>query len=107
MPYLHTRSDGSLLLSLYVQARSGRTVIVGLHGDAVKLRLSAPPVDGKANKALIAFWSKFLKIPKSAVTIKSGRQSRMKKNVLIGVNEQQVRDLIKMNHPAPRGGVSN
>ena len=95
MPYLYTRSDGSLLLSLYVQPRSDRNAIVGLHGDAVKLRLNAAPVDGKANKALIAFWSKSLKIPKSAVTIKSGLQSRMKKIVLTGVNEKQVRGLIE------------
>ncbi len=95
MPYLHTQADGSLLLSLYVQPRSGQNAIVGLHGDAVKLRLNAPPVDGKANKAVIAFFAKSLKIPKSAVTIKSGLQSRMKKILLTGVDEEQVRGLIE------------
>jgi uncharacterized protein (TIGR00251 family) len=95
MPYLQIRPDGSLLLSLYVQPRSGQNKIVGLHGDAVKLRLNAPPVDGKANKAVIAFFAKSLKIPKSAVTIRSGLQSRMKKIVLIGVDEEQIRGLIE------------
>ena len=95
MPYLQTQSDGSLLLSLYVQPKSGRDAIVGLHGDALKLRLSAPPVDGRANKALIAFWAKSLKIPKSAVTIKSGRQSRMKKILLTGADEEQIRRLVE------------
>ncbi|MCI5124456.1 MAG: YggU family protein [Candidatus Electrothrix sp. AR5] len=95
MPYLQTRPDGSLLLSLYVQPRSAQNAIVGLHGDAVKLRLNAPPVDGKANKAVIAFLAKSLKIPKSAVTIRSGLQSRMKKIVLIGVDEEQIRGLIE------------
>lgn len=97
MPYLHTQSDGSLLLSLYVQPRSGRNAIVGLHGDAVKLRLNAPPVDGKANKAVIAFLAKSLKIPKSAVTIRSGMQSRMKKILLTGVDEERLRNLIEPN----------
>ena len=95
MSYLHTRPDGSLLLSLYVQPRSGCDAIVGLHGDAVKLRLNAPPVDGRANKAVIAFFAKSLKIPKSAVTIKSGRQSRMKKILLTGVEEERLRGLIE------------
>ncbi|CAK8724152.1 UPF0235 protein DDY20_06620 [Candidatus Electrothrix laxa] len=95
MPYLQTQPDGGLLLSLYVQPRSGQNAIVGLHGDALKLRLSAPPVDGKANKAVIAFFAKFFKIPKSAITIRSGLQSRMKKVLLIGVAEEQIRGLIE------------
>lgn len=95
MPYLHSQPDGSLLLSLYVQPRGGQNAIAGLHGDAVKLRLSAPPVDGKANKAIITFFAKSLKIPKSAVTIKSGLQSRMKKILLTGVEEEQIRGLIE------------
>ncbi len=95
MPYLQIKPDGTLLLSIYVQPRSDRNAIVGLHGDAVKLRLTAPPVDGKANKAVIAFWAKSLKIPKSAVTIKSGLQSRMKKILLNGADEKQVRRLVE------------
>lgn len=95
MPYLQTQPDGSLLLSLYVQPKAGKNAIVGLHDDAIKLRLTAPPVDGKANKAVIAFWAKALKIPKSAVTIKSGLQSRMKKILLNGADEEQVRRLVE------------
>ncbi|MCI5114319.1 MAG: YggU family protein [Candidatus Electrothrix sp. LOE1_4_5] len=95
MPYLQTQPDGSLLLSIYVQPRSHRNAIVGLHGDAVKMRLTAPPVDGKANKAVIAFWAKSLKIPKSAITMKSGLHNRMKKILLKGVQEKQIRDLVE------------
>ncbi|MCI5133984.1 MAG: YggU family protein [Candidatus Electrothrix sp. AW2] len=95
MPYLQTQPDGSLLLSIYVQPRSHRNAIVGLHGDAVKMRLTAPPVDGKANKAVIAFWAKSLKIPKSAITMKSGLHNRMKKILLNGVQEKQIRDLVE------------
>jgi uncharacterized protein (TIGR00251 family) len=98
MSYLHTQPDGSLLLSLYVQPRSGRNAIVGLHGAAVKLRLNAPPVDGKANKAVIAFFAKSLKIPKSAVIIRSGLQSRMKKILLTGADEERLRNLIEQKN---------
>ena len=95
MPYLQTQPDGSLLLSIYVQPRSHRNAIVGLHGDAVKMRLTAPPVDGKANKAVIAFWAKSLKIPKSAITMKSGLHNRMKKILLNSVQEKQILYLVE------------
>jgi uncharacterized protein (TIGR00251 family) len=95
MPSLRTKSDGDLLLSLYVQPRSSRNEIAGLHGDALKLRLTTPPVDGKANKAVISFLAKSLKIPKSAVVIQSGLRSRTKKILLIGVDEEQVCCLLK------------
>jgi hypothetical protein len=52
-------------------------------------------VDGKANKAVIAFWAKALKIPKSAITIKSGLQSRRKKILLKGADQEQIRCLLE------------
>ena len=94
MPYLQTLSNGDLLLALYVQPRASRNELAGLHGDAVKLRLTTPPVDGKANKAVISFLAKLFKIPKSAILIKSGLQSRSKKIVLSGLEEQDVRCLL-------------
>ncbi len=94
MPYLKTQPDGSLLLALYVQPRSSRNEIAGLHGDALKLRLTTPPVDGKANRAVISFLAKLLKIPKSAILIKSGLRSRSKKLLLSGLDEQEARRLL-------------
>jgi uncharacterized protein (TIGR00251 family) len=94
MPYLQSLPDGNLLLFLYVQPRASRNELVGLHGDALKLRLTTPPVDGKANKAVIAFLAKLFKIPKSAVMIKSGLQSRSKKVLLSGLDEHDVRSLV-------------
>jgi uncharacterized protein (TIGR00251 family) len=91
MPYVQSLGSGDLLLSLYVQPRASRNELAGLHGEALKLRLTTPPVDGKANKAVISFLAKLLKIPKSAILIKSGQQSRSKKIVLSGVDEAQVR----------------
>jgi uncharacterized protein (TIGR00251 family) len=95
MPYLQSLPDGNLLLSLHVQPRSSRNELAGLHGDALKLRLTTPPVDGRANKAVIAFLAKLLKIPKSAIMIKSGLQSRSKKILLTGVSEEQLRRLVE------------
>jgi len=94
MSYLQTLPDGTLLLSLYVQPRSSRNELAGLHGDALKLRLTAPPVEGRANKAVVSFLAKLLKIPKSAILIKSGLQSRSKKLVLSRVHEDDVRRLL-------------
>ena len=89
-----------MILRVKVTPNASRSEILGWEehsttGRHLRVRLQAPPVDGKANKAVIAFFAKALKIPKSAVTLRSGLQSRMKKIVLIGVNEKQVRGLIE------------
>ena len=94
MPYLLTLPNGTLLLSLYVQPRASRNELAGLHGDGLKLRLTTPPVDGKANKAVVSFLAKLFKIPKSAIIIKSGLQSRSKKVLLSGLDEHEVRRLL-------------
>ncbi len=91
---LQTLSDGSLLLRLHVQPRASANAMAGLQGDALKLRLTTPPVDGKANKAVIAYLAKFFHLPKSAFFIKSGQQSRLKIVAIKGADEQQVRTLL-------------
>lgn len=65
-------------LTLHIQPGARKTEVAGLHGDALKIRLAAPPVDGKANAALIAFVAQRLDVAKSAVTLKSGQTSRRK-----------------------------
>lgn len=70
--------EGYYLVRVYVQPRASRNEVVGLHGEALKVRLTSPPVDGKANKALIAFFAKLLHLPKSAITLHSGHQNRNK-----------------------------
>lgn len=68
----------TVTLTLHLQPGAKKTEIAGLHGDALKIRLAAPPVDGKANAALIDFIAHTLKLPKAAVTLKSGQTSRRK-----------------------------
>lgn len=70
--------DGRLLLTLHIQPGAKKTEVCGLHGDALKIRLAAPPVDGKANAALLAFVANRLGLSKSAVSLKSGQTSRRK-----------------------------
>ena len=65
-------------LTLHIQPGAKKTEVAGLHGDALKIRLAAPPVDGKANAALVEFIAERLGLAKSAVVLKSGQTSRRK-----------------------------
>jgi uncharacterized protein len=100
---LQVRPDGSLLLLLHVQPGAARTELAGLHGDMLKLRLAAPPVDGKANKAAVAFIAQLLRLPKSAVVIRSGLASRDKKFLLTGIAEHEARSLLEQNRGSSTG----
>ena len=94
--WLRVAADGRITLTLHIQPGAKKTEFAGLHGDALKIRLAAPPVDGKANDALIKFVAETLKLPKSAVTLKSGQTSRRK-----GLTAQLVRATTKLpNWPA-------
>ncbi|MCC4115422.1 DUF167 family protein [Aromatoleum toluclasticum] len=77
--WLREAADGGLVLTLHVQPGAKKTEFVGLHGEAMKIRLAAPPVDGKANAALCAFLAAFCNVPKSAVALISGETSRAKR----------------------------
>lgn len=77
--WLREAADGSLVLTLHIQPGAKQTGFAGLHGEAMKIRLAAPPVDGKANAALCAFLADFCGVPKAAVTLVSGETSRAKR----------------------------
>ncbi|HXV91356.1 MAG TPA: DUF167 domain-containing protein [Gemmatimonadales bacterium] len=66
------------MLILQVQPRSPRTEVVGLHGDAIKIRLAAPPVDGAANAELVRFLAERLGVRRSDVAIVRGDTARRK-----------------------------
>ncbi len=68
-----------LVLNVRVQPKASRNQIAGPHGDAVKVMLTAPPVDGEANRQCIQFLAKVLKRPKSTLDIISGLTSRNKR----------------------------
>jgi uncharacterized protein (TIGR00251 family) len=72
------RQNRDLRLELQVQPRAKRDEVSGRHGGRLKLRLTAPPADGKANAALIAFLAGEFGVPKVSVEIIAGRSSRQK-----------------------------
>jgi uncharacterized protein (TIGR00251 family) len=85
MDFLSRLPDGRTLLAVYVQPRSSRTGIVGIHDQTLKVALTAPPVDDAANKSLVIFLSSFFKIPRKQVILHKGQQSRRKQVILEGL----------------------
>ncbi len=81
MPFLQEKSNG-IILKVFIQPRSSKNMIAGLHADALKIKLTAPPVDGAANKMCIEYLAKWLKVPKSSIEIVSGHKSRTKRLLL-------------------------
>ena len=79
MSWLSRAADGSVILTLHIQPGAKKTEFAGLYGEALKIRLAAPPVDGKANAALIAFLAKTCGVPKASVELVSGDTSRSKR----------------------------
>ena len=80
------RRDGDdLVLEVRVQPRASRSEIAGLHGERLRIRLQAPPVDGKANAALVEFMADLFAIPRARVTIEHGLTGRDKRLRLQGV----------------------
>lgn len=77
MTWLQPR-DAAARLTLHIQPGARKTEVAGLHGNALKIRLAAPPVDGKANAALIEFVAARLGVAKSSVSLVSGQTSRRK-----------------------------
>ena len=69
---------GEISLSVYVQPGAKRTEFAGVHGEALKIRLAAPPVDGRANACLIEFIADFCHLPKREVYLLSGDCARQK-----------------------------
>ena len=84
--------DGHLLLRLRVQARAGRSGLSGHRDGALKVRVSAPPVAGAANKAVVALLADALGVPKGRIALVSGQGSRDKR-VAIDVDQQRAAQL--------------
>jgi uncharacterized protein (TIGR00251 family) len=79
------------VLQIKAAPNSVQDEIQGWLGDSLKVRIQAPPTDGKANERLCAFLAETLCLPKGAVTLVSGASSRQKRVSIRGLSEQQVR----------------
>jgi uncharacterized protein (TIGR00251 family) len=87
-----TETAGSVGFAVKVHPRAKRNAVTGELGDALKVSLTAPPVEGRANEACIEFFAKLLKVPRSSVTIACGQSSRNKVIRVAGLTAQQVRE---------------
>jgi len=88
-----TKPQG-LSISVKVVPGASKTVIVGFEGDFVKIRLAAPPVDGKANRELIDYISKLFSVPKSTVHIQSGLTSKRKVILIENDDGTKLREIL-------------
>jgi uncharacterized protein len=90
---LETR-EGAVILAVRVQPRASKDEIAGVLGGALKVRLRAPALEGRANETLCEFLAELLKTPKAAVRILSGHHSRSKRVEVRGVTELQILSLV-------------
>ncbi|MBU0579563.1 MAG: YggU family protein [Candidatus Margulisbacteria bacterium] len=83
-----------VLLSVRLQPKSSRNQIVGVYKDALKIKISAPPIKGQANEQVREFLAKIFNIAKSAVVLKQGEKSKDKVFLLKSISEEQVVSII-------------
>ncbi|MCS3603252.1 uncharacterized protein (TIGR00251 family) [Buttiauxella sp. BIGb0471] len=78
-----SQTEDGLVLRLYIQPKASRDSIIGLHGDELKVAITAPPIDGKANAHLVKYLAKQFKVAKSQVLLEKGELGRHKQIKII------------------------
>ena len=89
-PTAFKRDGDATVINLHLQPGAKRSAVCGMFGDAVKLAVQAPPVDGRANTALRTYLAAQLKLPTAAVTLVSGASGRDKRVRIDGISPEQV-----------------
>ncbi len=84
-------SPSGVTFAVKVHPRARKNAITGELGDALKLAVTAPPIDGRANDACIEFFANLLKVPRSSVTIASGQSSRQKIVRVVGLTADEIK----------------
>jgi len=91
MPCLNQIDGGrALLLTVQISPRAAKNEIAGMYGDTLKIRVKAPPVDGRANLALRGFVAEMLGVPVKNVTMESGETNKRKIIKIAGVSYEEV-----------------
>lgn len=85
-----TKSDRGVRLTLFIQPKASKNEIIGPHNGALKVKITAPPVDGKANAELVEFLSETLGIPKRQIEILKGETGRNKSVEITGLTAEEV-----------------
>lgn len=88
--YLHETEDG-VILRVRVQPRASRDEVVGVHGDALKVRITAPPVEGEANTHLLTVLARRLGVPRRRLELRTGSTSRLKSITIQGISAAEAR----------------
>lgn len=95
MSYLSQSADGAVLLHIYVQPKASKSKVVGLFDGCLKIAITAPPVDGKANEEVVKFLSRLLNIPGRDIVIQAGAQSRRKRVLLQSARVEEILEKIE------------
>ncbi len=90
------QEKNDVLLEVLVQPRASKSEVIGEHDGRLKVRLKAPPVDGAANKELIAFFSKRFGVPKQAVQLEAGSSSRRKRIRIVGIKPETAASILEV-----------
>jgi uncharacterized protein (TIGR00251 family) len=103
---LYDDSPEGIVLRVHVQPGAGRSAVVGRHGDALKVRVAAPPVEGRANDATRALLAEALGVPEPDVEMTSGQSSRSKRFRLGGLDAEEAdkRLRVALDQAAAKGG---
>lgn len=88
--------DNGIRFSTIIQPRSSKNEVTGIYNDALKIRLTSPPVDGEANKACMRFFAKWLDISPSKVNIVQGLSSKNKTIEVADLTEKQFHEILKI-----------
>ena len=105
---LYDESEEGVVLHVHVQPGAGRSAVVGRHGDALKVRVAAPPVEGRANEATEALLAEALGVARSDLELTSGASSRSKRYRLKGVDGAELDKRLRValdNAKVPEGGT--
>lgn len=91
-----TDSSEGCIITIHASPRATRNQLQGIHGDALKIRLQAPPVDGKANKELLSFLARTLGIPKCKLELLTGDTGRHKRILARTLTAQAARERLNI-----------
>ncbi len=89
---------GGVQISLHVLPNAPKSQIIGEHNGALKIKIKAPPVDGKANEAIVEFFSRLLKVSKSSIEILKGDKSKAKKILIHGLTVEVVQSHLQQKN---------
>jgi uncharacterized protein (TIGR00251 family) len=95
--YLSARNGDVVVIDAFVQPRAARTALAGIHGSSLKIKIGAPPVDDRANRALENFLARLVGVPPSQVLVVAGRSSRHKRIEISGADLASVKRALARN----------